>query len=702
MKKCFAFLVATALLLLTYLSAHAQDKRAIDSLMRVYNTAKHDTTKILALLKIAARYGLNKVDTAMQIAQNAFERSKKSSFLKGQGISYHIMGVIYSNQGNYIVSLDYFQKSLQINEKVHYKKEMANNFLGIGEVYHAQKDYTLAITYLKKAIKTNEDIKNTSGTSASLNTLGLVYFEQGMYDLALEYQQKSLEMAQKIKYNTGISYNLNNIADIYLKKDKVVLALEYYQKSLVMKEANEDKWGVIYSLRGIAQVYQKQQKYADAISYAERALRIAQDIKALKEINKTSLILYQICKTTQAYRQALEYHEMFKTTQDSLTNAEKVKSLANLESKYTYEKKEMALKQAQQMKDLAHEKKLASQKNYLYLTLLGVLGLGIVIVIVLRNNRLKNRLNQQLLQSQEEIQDKNRALQQAFSEIQTFNEEITQQQEELRTLNENLSFSNKELTHTTKQIQTSIRVAKTIQHAILPYKAKIDELLEEYFILYRPKDIVSGDFYWLNKIEDKIYLISADCTGHGVPGAFMTLIGCNLLDKIVQVWKISNPAEILEVLHKEVQTVLQQKETGNDHGMDITVLQWQKIDEGTQVTFAAAKQSIYYHTPKSQEIVEIKGVRKSIGGEQNIQKEFVNHTLVLPPNSTFYMGSDGLEDQNDKNRRRFGNDKIKETLAQVVNASLAEQQKGVEEALDAHMLGTEQRDDILFIGVKLQ
>lgn len=317
--------------------------------------------------------------------------------------------------------------------------------------------------------------------------------------------------------------------------------------------------------------------------------------------------------------------------------------------------------------------------------------------------------NEELIQQREEIIAQRDFIEAKNTEMQFLNNKLGSSEKvlkkavlSLKESQEKIKEKNIELEQRDRFIQKSIQSAVTIQEAILPYQQKLDDLLKNYFIIYRPKDKVSGDFYWLNKIENKIILIVADCTGHGVPGAFMTMIGNTLLDKIIRVWHITSPAEVLDRLHTEIKIVLRQDETNSVNGMDAVVVTLEKPkEENIKVTFAGAKNPLYYFSPNSSTLTEVSGDRKSIGGIQDESKSFTNHTLYLARQSILYIGSDGLKDQNDVRRKKFGKKRLVELLTEVRTLPLDEQQYKIEQQLDRHMLDTTQRDDILWIGLTL-
>ena len=289
-------------------------------------------------------------------------------------------------------------------------------------------------------------------------------------------------------------------------------------------------------------------------------------------------------------------------------------------------------------------------------------------------------------------------------EIATQNEELLQNQEEILSQRDFIEKQKKNLEHQNLRIKNSIKAALTIQDALLPQQTKIQQLIDDFYVIFRPKDIVSGDFYWIEKLGHQVIIAVADCTGHGVPGAFMSLIGNNLLDKIVLQQKTSSPAQILTLLHEQVGLSLNQKHAQNNNGMDIGILVMEQGNNtNLQFTYAGAKRPLYFIDSEKQEldIQEIKGARKAIGGIQNDSVKFENHKFELAKNSFIYLSSDGLTDQNNIKRKRLGKKAVFKVLKDTHHKSLSIQKKALLSLLDQHMEGTEQRDDILWLGVKV-
>lgn len=252
-----------------------------------------------------------------------------------------------------------------------------------------------------------------------------------------------------------------------------------------------------------------------------------------------------------------------------------------------------------------------------------------------------------------------------------------------------------------RNITDSIRYALTIQQAVLPTPEEMNRLFNDYFVIFKPKDIVSGDFYWAVNYKGKTFVAIVDCTGHGVPGGFMSMIGNALLNEIVTIERIFSPAAILEKLHQDVRAALQQEKAKNDDGMDISIFSLDKTTEGNKITFAGAKQSIYY--VENHQINKLKGDRMSIGGRRSKRRDitFNEQTIMLPNNSMIYMMTDGFADQSDLQGQKIGSNIILEQLAKVENLSADKQKQELETLLEQHQRTAPQRDDITLLGIRL-
>jgi len=304
------------------------------------------------------------------------------------------------------------------------------------------------------------------------------------------------------------------------------------------------------------------------------------------------------------------------------------------------------------------------------------------------------KAEQEILQKNEEIIAQKEALEQQ-------NEEISAQRDELEEKNIVINTKN-------DMIKGSIRYAKTIQIAILPDIKVINQHFNN-FLIYRPKDIVSGDFYWFQEINNSShnnhhYIAVVDCTGHGVPGAFMSMIASRILNEIVIKNNNISPAEILTLLSQDIVNALRQKETDNKDGMDICLVKIQQYSENQQkVIFCGAKRELIYYNIENNEIIRLKGDRKTIGGvyEKVSSLNFTNSELILKQKSIIYLSTDGFVDQNNLERKRFGTTKLIDILNQNCEKQLPEQKEILEKSLNDWQFGVEQRDDITFMGIQI-
>lgn len=269
--------------------------------------------------------------------------------------------------------------------------------------------------------------------------------------------------------------------------------------------------------------------------------------------------------------------------------------------------------------------------------------------------------------------------------------EINNQKEKLHLIAENLENKNRYLI-------SGLNYAKTIQEAILPSERIISETFPNHFIFFSPKDVVSGDFYWFAKVENKIFIAVVDCTGHGVPGAFMSIVGASLLNKIIKELKIVDPIAIFERFNTEVIETLKQGEDKNNDGMDVCFCLLEEQAEETKLTYIGARRPLFLYQNK--ELIEIKGTRKSIAGTQN-KKKFTQKEFVLQKEDVIYLSSDGYIDQGNGGTQRFGTPRLKKLLQEIAPLSVNEQKRIVQETLLEYQENTPQRDDIALIGIRI-
>ena len=269
---------------------------------------------------------------------------------------------------------------------------------------------------------------------------------------------------------------------------------------------------------------------------------------------------------------------------------------------------------------------------------------------------------------------------------------------ELKSARQILELKNDELASRNKYITDSINYAKRIQSAILQNEDQLKKIFPESFYFYQPKDIVSGDFYWFTEIDNMKIFAAVDCTGHGVPGAFMSIIGNTLLNEIVNMLKITDPGQILNRLDKRVITELQKDiNVQAFDGMDIAICVFDSRKNILNV--AGAYRPVYYL--QNNKLFEIKGDRKSIGDPKKASS-FSTNSININTDTEVYIFTDGITDQNNLDGKKFGSPKLKELLRRIHKNEMNEQSRILKDEFEMHRCNETQRDDVLLLGVRLQ
>ncbi|HSH66262.1 MAG TPA: SpoIIE family protein phosphatase [Bacteroidia bacterium] len=358
------------------------------------------------------------------------------------------------------------------------------------------------------------------------------------------------------------------------------------------------------------------------------------------------------------FEKALYYTELYNEVKDTLLNKDNFKQVAELNTRYETDKKEKEILLL--TKDQELNAKIIKQQQLVRWGLIGGLGLlSVSVFSIYRRYRFKQKANIILEKQKEEIQQKNML------------------------------------------ITDSIDYAQTIQQAVLPTQQEISELIPDSFILYKPKATVSGDFYWINQEHDHLVCAVADCTGHGVPGAFMSLLGYNMLENVIKDSGMKTPAIILDTLNKEVNTRL----AGNDkaeeskHGMDISIISIDK--KANRLEYAGAHNSIYI--VRQNELIELKADKMGIGGNKQTDRTFTNQITDIKKGDMIYLFTDGFPDQiGGPKRKKFYYPPFKELLISIGSLEPEQQQMKLDEK-HTQWMGEkmDQTDDILILGIRI-
>ena len=542
----------------------------------------------------------------------------------------------------------------------------------------------------------------------TLNNLGNVYIFLEKYDDAIKFCLEAKNYAVKLGALRPQNDVNEVLATIYEKKKEFNLAAKYLREYIILNDS-------IFSVEKSKAIANLESKYI--LDKKEKEFAILQrDNELLEKNNRLNSLEIEsqarkmqiIAKQAEAEKlRSLAQMESDKRKADSLQN---LAQKAQLESEYLIlsGKKMLAEKKARELELQQVQETEKQERNIIYI-LIAVSGIMTLFLIsYVRKNKLIRAKNKELYEKNNEITSQKVIIQKQSDELQQSVEELQQQQEELLVLNENLASQKttlqntfEKLNFTSQKLNASIRYASDVQKAVLPEMSEAENFFSDYFILFRPMDLVSGDFYWFSIPEEhKCIFALADCTGHGVPGAFMSMLGATLLHETVNIKKIhDNPARILKNINSALTKILRQKQKKNRDGMDIAVCVFEKKNEVTEVVFAGAKASVFYLSDNIAE--EIKGDNKHLGGGEENDKEFTNKHISAKRNDTFYLFTDGYKDQNNPERQRIGKKVFFSELLTCSEKELSEQKAYLEKVLDEFQNGTEQRDDITVIGLKL-
>jgi len=577
------------------------------------------------------------------------------------------IGVVFNEQGNVKEALRYNKKTLKVFEELEDQRGIASTLNNIGIIYKKQFNYVESIFYLKKSLKIKEEIGDKKGIANSLINIGNIYKNQNKSEKAFTYYKKSLNIYEVIEDKSGIGNALENIGNIYFKHKNYEKSFIYYKKSLKIREEIGEKKGIAISLYKIGEVFEVQGKNEKAISYFKEALIIFENISAHYYINDTRESLYRIYKKIGKYKQAMKMHELYKESNDSLQNMSANNELKKMSFIHNYEIEKDSLDRIHselQIKQVAKEKELNLKiKNDILVQNSLIVGILVVLSsLFFINKNLRKTKSQKLT--------------------------IEEQHTELNTAHKYLNIAHKDLT-------SSITYAKRIQEALMPTDLAVKDFFKESFILYLPKDIVAGDFYWLEKTKDTTLFAVADCTGHGVPGAMVSVICNNGLNRSVREYNITQPSKILDKTREIVIQEFAKSSEEIQDGMDIALCSI----KGGKLSYAGANNPLI--VIRDNQVIKIKADQQPIG--IYIKPEnFTNHTLDIQKDDMIYIFTDGFVDQ-------FGGEKGKKyrlknlltLLTDISTKVLSDQHTILKHEFESWKGSEDQIDDVCLMGVRV-
>lgn len=626
----------------------------IDSLKKELLKDDTDSIKLDIYFELFKEYYFNRSDSAIVFASKGIEFSKKINDQSSLALFYNAFGQFYLQKSEYNKALDYHLKSLKIREKLNLKHETASSLNNIGLVYQHIGRFDQSLNYFSKAFEINKEIKNEKGLAINTGNISIIYAEQKKYDNAISFAKTSLQEYKVLMDSTSIAATLNNLGNFYTSIGEYNKGGDYYREALQVSTSIGDEKGIAIRLANIGEIFLRQNEIDSAYYYFDKSLKISQKIRNLELISANYLSISKIFYNLNNYKEAFEYRTKSYELQDSLLNEKVSEQISEMAAKYEVEKKELQIKSLEDEKKL-QQSEIRSQQIILWSSAGGI-TLLIVFMTLLYNRFRTTRKQKHIIENQKQV--------------------VVEKQ---------------------KEITDSITYAKRIQEAILPPETIIKNLLPNSFFLYKPKDIVSGDFYWLEQKNNKVLFAAVDCTGHGVPGAFVSIVGHNGLTRAVNEFGLTEPAQILNKLNELVEETLRQKDNEVRDGMDISLC---SIDfSNNQLQYAGANNPLYL--VRNNEIIITKADKQPIGGTGE-NKTFANHSFEINRGDSIYIFSDGFADQfGGPKGKKYGYAQFRKFLLSIQNYSMSEQLNLMNVEFNNWKGELEQLDDVCLIGLKI-
>lgn len=649
-------------------NAIAQTETPKDSLWATWANEKvNDSIRQAALNNlIRKRYLFTKPDTAFQLLELLYQYADKindnkwtSSARTSQGITNHI-------QGNYYRAIKYYNLGLKIAEKYGNKRQIASSLNNIGIIYKEQEDYDKALEYFLKSFKLKKEIGDKTGLTNAIGNIGSIYSIKQEHGKALDYFNRGLQIQEEVGNKRIIAGFLNNIGSIYMSQKEYEKGLNYINRSLVLRREIRDVQGEASCLTNIGELYYKQGKHNRAIEHFIGAYEIAKESGLIHQTVASTGGLYKAYSDMGDAKNALKMLEENIVAQDSIRNSKNQQEIIRQEFKYQYEKQHLAdslsYAKEKELKEVEHQVKLQKEQNQRYILYGGIGFLLILGGIVFRSYAQKKRNNIALSEK---------------------NEIITKQRDLVEEKN--------------KEITDSIQYAKRIQRAILPPHKMVKEFFKDSFILYLPKDIVAGDFYWMEHKDGKVLFAVADCTGHGVPGAMVSVVCNSGLNRSVRELGITDPGKILDKTRELVVSEFEKSEEDVKDGMDIALCSM----KNNTIQYAGAHNPLWIIRDRGKQVEEIKANKQPIGKYDNIEP-YQTHEINLEKGDTIYLFSDGYADQfGGDNGKKLKAAKLKEMLLSVQDKSMEEQGEYLKSSFEKWKGDLEQLDDVCIIGIRV-
>ncbi len=662
-------------------------KSNIDSLYQVAKEHPNDTIGMRAYLGISNYYmskGL--IDTAWISIKKGYDAAKRINYKRGiaasanhvaQYYNYHgnqdssvfyftkakdlyselgdssrmsgmlnNIGVAYKSHGNVSKALDFYFMALRIKERLHDTEGMASSYTNLGHLFQDARDTANTIKYYMKGLDLRKKMNDKWGVSNSYMALGLFYQTYDQFNKSLTYLKTALTMAEELGDEEMIAIGSYNLANVYQRQKKLDLCIPLYERSLALSKKNNNSEGIATCLETLGEIAFEQNNVKKAIPMFEEGYEKAVEIDNKELVQNIANKLSIAYESVGDYKRSLAFHKIWTTVKDSIYNQANTRKLTSETLKFEYEKEKILVQKEQEKKESLAKSEAFKKDLILIASVLFLIVVSCFSVIIFK--RLKENKKQK---------------------------DIIEQQR--------------------NEMIDSINYAKRIQFALLAHADFLKNNLPEHFIFFKPKDIVSGDFYWATQKNGFFYLAVCDSTGHGVPGAFMSLLNISFLNEAINEKNILAPNEVLNHVRKRL---LENMSEGRD-GMDAAIIKIPLTGNTLNVEYAAANNSPILI--RNTEVIQLAKDKMPVG-KGELTDDFKLHTIELEKGDLLYLYTDGFADQfGGPKGKKFKYKQLNQLLLENSNSAMEKQKEVLDVTIQKWKGSLEQVDDVCVIGIKI-
>jgi serine phosphatase RsbU (regulator of sigma subunit)/Tfp pilus assembly protein PilF len=650
------------IILLTPIALPAQEVNEEEqAALKALDTASgFSKVKVLNQLFIATYYSDPR--KAFEYGKEAMSLARSIGDKKGLANSHNNLGLFFLDRGSYPNALEQFIWSRDLRVEMQDTLGQADVYTNMGVLYQTQGLYPQALESYHTALRYDRLSGDSINIGYCLNNIGNAWYFFGKKDSALYYL--NLALIYKQSDQASLPSTLNTLGEVYLESGDIAKAEYYFQEALNIRNRHEHIMGQAESYLSLASLEMKRGKHPTAITYASKAYNLSVTTGNTEQMQEAALKLSTLYAKSNQYKQAFEWQTMYLQLKDSIFNAEIMSRMIGMEASHTIEQQETEIQLLTSQRELS----AASARESRILLVASILGL-ILTLIILR-----------VLYSRYQTRKKAHKILAARSAV--------------------IEEKNKVIARQNQLITDSIRYARNIQDSFLPPVFIPGHVGLKIFMIHKPKDIVSGDFYWMEMSGNRFVCLIADGTGHGVPGAFMSLIGIHLMKNCLRENPDADPGTLLALLHIKVLASLRpgEKDSGIQEGMDAAIISWhpeQKI-----LKYAGAARPLVWVSKTGLQL--LKGEKFTIG-ERRIQEPVIQtHSISLEDGDRFYVFSDGMTDWlGGAKKRRITTPIFLQWLEAASALPFDERKHAIEQNLLGWQKNTAQADDALLAGFEV-